>query len=66
MNEEEIQRRLADMLDTIDPKCAVVFTVQAKFDQLRLAIKCMLHDMESTRRENGYLRKMLEETGKDE
>ena len=31
-------------------------------DYLRLSIKYLVFDLEATRRENGYLRKMLEET----
>ena len=34
--------------------------VQDSLDYLRLSIKYLVFDLESTRRENGYLRKMLE------
>ncbi len=34
-------------------------------DYLRLSIKYMVFDLEATRRENGYLRKMLEHSQKD-
>jgi uncharacterized FlaG/YvyC family protein len=38
-----------------------VSSLQENMDYLRLAIKYLLFDLEATRRENGYLRKMLEE-----
>jgi len=36
--------------------------LQESLDYLRLSIKYLVFDLEATRRENGYLRKMLEET----
>ena len=38
-----------------------VKTLQESIDFLRLGIKYMVFDLEATRRENGYLRKMLEQ-----
>lgn len=38
-----------------------VTSLQESLDYLRLSIKYLLFDLEATRRENGYLRKMLEE-----
>ncbi len=38
-----------------------VMGLQDSIDYLRLSIKYLLFDLEATRRENGYLRKMLEE-----
>ncbi|MCH8807288.1 MAG: hypothetical protein IH986_14560 [Planctomycetes bacterium] len=38
-----------------------VGSLQESIDFLRLWIKYLLFDVEATRRENGYLRKMLEE-----
>lgn len=38
-----------------------VDTLQESIDFLRLGIKYMLFDLEATRRENNYLRKMLEQ-----
>ena len=35
--------------------------LQESIDYLRLSIKYLLFDLEATRRENSYLRKMLEE-----
>jgi len=38
-----------------------VNAIQESIDFLRLGIKYMLFDLEATRRENAYLRKMLEQ-----
>ncbi len=38
-----------------------VSTLQESIDYLRMGIKYMLFDLEATRRENSYLRKMLEQ-----
>lgn len=38
-----------------------VSDLQESLDYLRLSIKYLVFDLEATRRENGYLRKMLEE-----
>lgn len=38
-----------------------VSNLHESVDFLRLSIKYLLFDLEATRRENGYLRKMLEE-----
>lgn len=35
--------------------------LQESLDYLRLSIKYLVFDLEATRRENGYLRRMLEE-----
>jgi len=40
---------------------ATVNNLQESLDYLRLSIKYLVFDLEATRRENGYLRKMLEE-----
>lgn len=42
-----------------------VNSLQESIDFLRLSIKYMLFDLEATRRENAYLRKILEEGGED-
>jgi len=41
---------------------ATVSSLQESIDFLRLSIKYMLFDLEATRRENNYLRKMLEDS----
>jgi hypothetical protein len=43
-----------------------VSSLQESLDYLRLSIKYLVFDLEATRRENGYLRKMLEETHEGE
>src|SRR5881394_3737072 len=40
--------------------------LQESLDYLRLSIKYLVFDLEATRRENGYLRKMLEEGTRNE
>jgi uncharacterized protein YpuA (DUF1002 family) len=41
-----------------------VSALQESLDYLRLSTKYLLFDLEATRRENTYLRKMLEESGR--
>jgi len=41
-----------------------VSSLQDSLDYLRLSIKYLLFDLEATRRENSYLRQMLEDTDK--
>jgi septal ring factor EnvC (AmiA/AmiB activator) len=45
---------------------ATVSSLQESLDYLRLSIKYLVFDLEATRRENGYLRRMLEETTENE
>ena len=45
-----------------DSGVKTVADLQESLDYLRLSIKYLVFDLEATRRENGYLRKMLEET----
>jgi predicted nucleic acid-binding Zn-ribbon protein len=40
-----------------------VSTLQESLDYLRLSVKYLVFDLEATRRENQYLRKLLEEAG---
>lgn len=83
MNEDEFQKRLAELVaeienlpegerdrlrhlatETKDRHEQIKKSVkglQESIDFLRLGIKYMLFDLEATRRENGYLRKMLEQ-----
>jgi len=44
---------------------ATLGTLQESLDYLRLSVKYLVFDLEATRRENGYLRKMLEQNGGD-
>lgn len=50
----ETQQRHQDIKKSVD-------SLQENIDFLRLWIKYMLFDLEATRRENNYLRKMLEQ-----
>ena len=51
---EETKERHADIKKSVS-------AMQENIDFLRLWIKYMLFDLEATRRENSYLRKMLEQ-----
>ncbi|MFQ5805558.1 MAG: hypothetical protein ACE5I3_03800 [Phycisphaerae bacterium] len=51
---EETKARHADIKKSVN-------AMQESIDFLRLWIKYMLFDLEATRRENSYLRKMLEQ-----
>jgi transcriptional antiterminator len=42
-----------------------VSSLQESLDYLRLSIKYLVFDLEATRRENGYLRRMLEEASEN-
>jgi len=55
---EELARRTRDRQKQLK---ATVTDLQESIDFLRLSIKYLLFDLEATRRENQYLRKMLEE-----
>src|ERR1051325_9135942 len=52
---DETRQRHARLRQTVS-------NLQESLDYLRLSIKYLVFDLEATRRENGYLRKMLEET----
>ena len=51
---EETKQRHKKLKETVS-------SLQDSIDYLRLSIKYLLFDLEATRRENNYLRKMLEE-----
>jgi len=51
---KETKRRHSELKKTVT-------NLQESLDFLRLSIKYLLFDLEATRRENSYLRKMLEE-----
>lgn len=50
---DETRQRHAQLKQTVN-------NLQESLDYLRLSIKYLVFDLEATRRENGYLRKMLE------
>jgi len=62
---EAEKARLADLAEETRQRHQklkqTVSNLQDSIDYLRLSIKYLLFDLEATRRENGYLRKMLEE-----
>lgn len=51
---EQTKKRHSDLRKTVSD-------LQESIDFLRLSIKYMVFDLEATRRENSYLRKMLED-----
>lgn len=51
---DQTKKRHAELKET-------VHSLQESIDFLRLSIKYLLFDLEATRRENAYLRKMLEQ-----
>lgn len=55
----ETQKRHAKLRKTVS-------NLQESLDYLRLSIKYLVFDLEATRRENAYLRKMLEEERSDD
>ena len=57
-------RELADQTRTRHEKLKrTVKDLQDSMDYLRLSLKYLVFDLEATKRENRYLRKMLENTG---
>ena len=55
---QETQTRHAKLKET-------VHNLQESLDYLRLSIKYIVFDLEATRRENTYLRKMIEQNPQD-
>ena len=45
---------------------ASVTELQESLDHLRLSVKYIVFDLEATRRENAYLRKLLEQANRDD
>lgn len=58
---ERLKKLAEETKDRHDQIKKSVSALQESIDFLRLGIKYMLFDLEATRRENGYLRKMLEQ-----
>jgi len=60
-------RELADQTKHRHEKLRkTVKDLQDSLDYLRLSVKYLVFDLEATKRENRYLRKMIESTGHDE
>ena len=56
---EEAKRRRASLATSIGH-------LQESLDHLRLSVKYLVFDLEATRRENGYLRKLIEQANRDD
>lgn len=56
----EQSRKLLSLAQQVKPNKQSTNDLQNSLDQLRLTVKYLLFDLEATRRENKYLRKMLE------
>lgn len=59
----KVQRLADETRQRHDRLRETVSSLQGSLDYLRLSIKYLVFDLEATRRENGYLRRMLEATG---
>lgn len=60
---EKLNQLAAQTRDRHDKMKKTVGELQESLDYLRLSIKYLVFDLEATRRENQYLRQMLEEQG---
>ncbi len=56
---EEAKKRRACLQSSIGQ-------LQESLDHLRLSVKYLVFDLEATRRENGYLRKLIEQANRDD
>ena len=63
--EREKMERMADQTrEQHEQVRQTVSSLQESLDYLRLSIKYLVFDLEATRRENGFLKKMLDEAKK--
>jgi predicted enzyme involved in methoxymalonyl-ACP biosynthesis len=60
--QEKVKQLAADSRDRHEKLRKTVHSLQESLDYLRLSVKYLVFDLEATRRENQYLRKLLEET----
>ena len=60
---EQLAQEASDRRQRIQ---ASVTELQESLDNLRLGVKYIVFDLEATRRENTYLRKLLEEANRDD
>jgi hypothetical protein len=63
---EQLQALATETQDRHKRMRKTVSELQDSLDYLRLSIKYLVFDLEATRRENGYLRRMLEESTENE
>ena len=57
--QEKMEKLVEETKDRQKKLTKTVVNIQEAIDFLRLSIKYLLFDLEATRRENGYLREML-------
>ena len=62
----KLELLIADTKKRHEQLQATTVGVQESLDYLRVAIKYLLFDLEATRRENSYLRKMLQQHGPEQ
>jgi len=62
----KLELLIADTKKRHEQLQATAVGVQESLDYLRVAIKYLLFDLEATRRENSYLRKMLQQHGPEQ
>ena len=62
----KLELLIADTKKRHEQLQATATGVQESLDYLRVAIKYLLFDLEATRRENSYLRKMLQQQGPEQ
>jgi len=81
MDEISFQQKMAEIMDRIrrlpaeapegqspdrrDQVKSTVNDLQDSLDFLRLSVKYLIFDLEATRRENAYLRKMVEQSNRE-
>ena len=63
-NQKKLIKLAKRTKDSHDKLKKSISSLQESLDYLRVSIKYMLFDLEATRRENGYLRKLLEDKNK--
>jgi hypothetical protein len=63
---EKLEQLASETRQRHERLTATVNGLQESLDYLRLSIKYLVFDLEATRRENNYLRKMLEEGNTNE
>lgn len=59
----EVSRQAREMPDQVG---STIQAIRDSADHLRIAVKYLIFDLEATRRENRYLRQLLESRGDDE
>jgi len=60
-----LEKLAAETKDRRERIAASVAELQESIDYLRLSVKYLVFDLEATRRENAYLRRLVEEANRD-